>query len=100
MLEGGKKDRQRIGLARERVAAYNHDHKQPGQHHGPITYSYGCVLVSLLRHFQRTKSGAKGVLPASDWLAADAECSRETVRLALKALRTAGLIEWARSIRL
>jgi hypothetical protein len=72
--------------------AYNARHRQPGQHRGPLTRATLEVLEALLWGFHNSKSGA--CFPSYETIAAKAECCRDTVYQAIKALELAGILSW------
>ena len=93
----------RVPLDREakiRVAAYakawNARHRQPGQHRGPLTRATTEVLEALLWGFHNAASGA--CFPSYEAIAAKAECCRDTVYEAIKALERAGVLTWVNRI--
>jgi hypothetical protein len=93
----------RIPLDREakiRVMAYakawNARHRLPGQHRGPLTRATGEVLEALLWGFHNAASGA--CFPSYEAIAAKAECCRDTVCEAIKALAFAGVLTWVNRI--
>ena len=93
----------RVPLDREakvRVMAYakawNARHRLPGQHRGPLTRATGEVLEALLWGFHNADSGA--CFPSYEAIAAKAECCRDTVCEAIKALAFAGVLTWVNRI--
>jgi hypothetical protein len=93
----------RVPLDREakvRVMAYakawNARHRLPGQHRGPLTRATGEVLEALLWGFHNAHSGA--CFPSYEAIAAKAECCRDTVCEAIKALAFAGVLTWVNRI--
>ena len=93
----------RVPLDREakvRVMAYakawNARHRLPGQHRGPLTRATGEVLEALLWGFHNAASGA--CFPSYEAIAAKAECCRDTVCEAIKALAFAGVLTWVNRI--
>ena len=72
--------------------AYNARHRQPGQHRGPLTRATLEVLAALLWGFHNSKSG--DCFPSYETIAAKAECCRDTVYQAIKALELAGILSW------
>jgi hypothetical protein len=93
----------RVPLDREakiRVMAYakawNARHRQPGQHRGPLTRATGEVLEALLYGFHNAHSGA--CFPSYEAIAAKAQCCRDTVCEAIKALAFAGVLTWVNRI--
>ena len=87
--------------AKARITAYarawSARNRQPGQHTGPITRAYMDVLRALLWGFHNAKSGA--CFPGYEAIAKRAECSRDTVREAIKALEAAGILSWVHRLR-
>jgi Helix-turn-helix domain len=93
----------RVPLDREakvRVMAYarawNARHRLPGQHRGPLTRATTEVLEALLWGFHNAASGA--CFPSYEAIAAKAECCRDTVCEAIKALALAGVLSWVNRI--
>src|SRR4029077_1544776 len=93
----------RVPLDREakvRVMAYakawNARHRLPGQHRGPLTRATGEVLEALLWGFHNAATGA--CFPSYEAIAAKAECCRDTVYEAIKALELAGVLAWVNRI--
>jgi hypothetical protein len=93
----------RVPLDREakvRVMAYaqawNARHRQPGQHRGPLTRATTEVLEALLWGFHNAHTGA--CFPSYEAIAAKAECCRDTVYEAIKALERAGILTWVNRI--
>jgi Helix-turn-helix domain len=93
----------RVPLDREakiRVMAYakawNARHRLPGQHRGPLTRATTEVLEALLWGFHNAASGA--CFPSYEAIAAKAECCRDTVCEAIKALAFAGVLTWVNRI--
>ena len=86
--------------AKARVMAYakawNARHRQPGQHRGPLTRATVEVLEALLWGFHNAASGA--CFPSYEAIAAKAECCRDTVYEAIKALELAGVLTWVNRI--
>jgi hypothetical protein len=84
------------GNAKARITAwvdtYNARHRQPGQHHGPLTWAYQRVLKVLLWGFHNQHTGL--CYPGYDAIAAKARCHRDTVCEAIKALERAGILTW------
>jgi hypothetical protein len=67
-------------------------HKQPGQHRGPLTRAYLEVLEALLWGFHNSRDGR--CFPSYETIAARAQCCRDTVCAAIKALELAGVMTW------
>ena len=86
--------------AKARIVAYarawNARHKQPGQHRGPITRAFMEVLEALLWGFHNSHDGR--CFPSYEAIAAKAECSRDTVCEAIKALEFARVLTWVHRI--
>jgi hypothetical protein len=85
------------GNAKARVwaaaAAYNAQHRQRGQHQGPLTWATLRVLRALLWRFHGADGGGR-CFPSYEKLAAVAKCARSSVAVAIKALEEAGLLSW------
>ncbi len=82
--------------AKVRITAYARAwttrHKQPGQHRGPLTRAYLEVLEALLWGFHNSRDGR--CFPSYETIAARAQCCRDTVCAAIKALELAGVMTW------
>jgi hypothetical protein len=82
--------------AKARIVAYarvwSAKHRQPRQHRGPLTRAFLEVLEALLWGFHNSKGG--GCFPSYERIAERAECSRDTVYEAIKALEFAGILTW------
>jgi hypothetical protein len=82
--------------AKVRITAYAQAwtarHKQPGQHRGPLTRAYLEVLEALLWGFHNSRDGR--CFPSYETIAARAQCCRDTVCAAIKALELAGVMTW------
>jgi hypothetical protein len=82
--------------AKVRIAAYarawSARHKQSGQHRGPLTRAYLEVLEALLWGFHNSRDGR--CFPSYETIAARAQCCRDTVYEAIKALEAAGILTW------
>ena len=76
--------------------AWNARHRQPGQHRGPLTRATVEVLEALLWGFHNAHTGA--CFPSYEAIAAKAECCRDTVYEAIKALELAGVLTWVNRI--
>ena len=76
--------------------AWNAKHRQPGQHRGPLTRAYHEVLEALLWGFHNSKSGQ--CFPSYEAIAAKAQCCRDTVYEAIRALERAGILTWVNRI--
>jgi hypothetical protein len=83
-LDGNAKARLKVY-----VQGYNARHKQPGQHHGPITRAIMDVFEALLWGFHNSKSGL--CFPSYEAIAEKAKCCRDTVYEAIKALEAANV---------
>lgn len=90
-LDGNAKARLKVY-----VRGYNASHKQPGQHHGPITRAYMAVFEALLWGFHNSKTGL--CFPSYEAIAEKARCCRDTVYEAIKALEAANIITWVNRI--
>jgi hypothetical protein len=86
--------------AKARITAYarawSHQHRQPGQHRGPITRAFLDVLSALLWGFHNSRTGC--CFPSYERIAEKAECARSTVAEALKVLELAGVLTWQNRI--
>lgn len=78
------------------VQGYNARHKQPGQHHGPITRAYMDVFEALLWGFHNSKTGL--CFPSYEAIAEKAKCCRDTVYEAIKVLEAANVLTWVNRI--
>jgi Helix-turn-helix domain len=78
------------------VQGYNARHKEPGQHHGPITRAYMDVFEALLWGFHNSRDGR--CFPSYEAIADKAKCCRDTVYEAIKALEAADVLSWANRI--
>jgi hypothetical protein len=76
--------------------AWSARNKQPRQHKGPITRAFLEVLEALLWGFHNSRTGC--CFPSYESIAAKAECHRDTVCEALKALEWAGVLTWQNRI--
>ena len=72
--------------------AWSARHRQPGQHRGPLTRAYLEVLHALLWGFHNSRTGR--CFPSYETIAKRAECCRDTVYEAIKALEAAGILTW------
>jgi hypothetical protein len=90
-LDGNAKARLKV-YAR----GYNASHKQPGQHHGPITRAFMDVFEALLWGFHNSKTGL--CFPSYEAIAEKARCCRDTVYEAIKALEAANILTWVNRI--
>src|SRR5689334_23268396 len=86
--------------AKCRIAAYARAwsvrHRQPRQHHGPITMAFERVLQALLWSFHNSRDGR--CFPGYERIAEQARCARSTVAEALKVLEWAGVLTWQHRI--
>lgn len=71
---------------------YNGRHKAKGQHRGPLTRTTLEVLHTLLWKFHNSRAG--DCFPSYETIAEKAECSRDSVRVAIRALEAAELLTW------
>jgi helix-turn-helix protein len=76
--------------------AWSVKHRQPGQHRGPLTRAYLEVLEALLWAFHNSKSGL--CFPSYEAIAEKAECCRDTVYEAIRALERADVLTWVNRI--
>jgi hypothetical protein len=76
--------------------AWSARNKQPGQHRGPLTRAFMEVLEALLWAFHNSNDGR--CFPSYESIAAKAECSRDTVYEAIKALEFANILTWVNRI--
>ena len=75
------------------ASAYNAASRQPRQHQGPLTWATLRVLRVLLWRFHGADGGGR-CFPSYEKIATSAECCRDSVCVALKALEDAGLLTW------
>jgi hypothetical protein len=73
--------------------AYNATHRQGRQHQGPLTWATLRVLRVLLWRFHSADGGGR-CFPGYAQIARAAECCRDSVAVAIKALEDAGLLDW------
>jgi hypothetical protein len=71
-------------------------HCQPGQHRGPITRACMEVLEAMLWGFHNSRSGL--CFPSYEAIAVKAECCRDTVYEAIRALEAADVLTWVNRI--
>ena len=71
-------------------------HKQPGQHRGPLTRAFMEVLEALLWGFHNSRDGR--CFPSYESIAAKADCNRDTVYEAIRALEFANVLTWVNRI--
>lgn len=76
--------------------AWSVRHRQPGQHRGPLTRAYLEVLAALLWGFHNSRDGR--CFPSYEAIAARAQCCRDTVYEAIKALELAGIMTWVNRV--
>lgn len=76
--------------------AWSTKHRGPGQHRGPLTRAFLEVLEALLWGFHNSQTGL--CFPSYEAIAAKAECCRDTVYEAIKALETADVLTWVNRI--
>jgi hypothetical protein len=76
--------------------AWSARNRHPGQHRGPITRAFVEVLQALLWGFHNSRDGR--CFPSYEAIAAKAECCRDTVCEALKALEWASVLTWQNRI--
>jgi hypothetical protein len=72
--------------------AWSARHRQPGHHRGPLTRATLEVLQALLWGFHNSRDGR--CFPSYEAIAARAQCNRDTVYEAIKALEAAGILTW------
>jgi len=82
--------------SRSYARAWSARHRQPGQHHGPITMAFERVLGALLWSFHNSRDGR--CFPGYARIAEQARCARSTVAEALKVLELAGVVTWQHRI--
>lgn len=75
---------------------YNARYRQQGQHRGPITRAFMEVLEALLWGFHNGKDGR--CFPSYESIALRAQCNRDTVYEAIKALEFANVLSWVNRI--
>lgn len=76
--------------------AWSAKHRQPGQHRGPLTRAFMEVLEALLWGFHNSRDGR--CFPSYESIAAKAQCNRDTVYEAIKALELADVLTWVNRI--
>jgi hypothetical protein len=76
--------------------AWSAKHRQPGQHRGPLTRATVEVLEALLWGFHNSRDGR--CFPSYEEIARKAECCRDTVYAAIRALETADVLTWVNRI--
>jgi len=72
--------------------AWSAKHRRPGQHRGPLTRATLEVLHVLLWGFHNSRNGR--CFPSYETIAARAQCCRDTVYEAIKALEAAEILTW------
>jgi hypothetical protein len=72
--------------------AWSARHKRPGQHRGPLTRATLEVLEALLWGFHNSRDGR--CFPSYETIAARAQCCRDTVYEAIRALEAAEILTW------
>ena len=72
--------------------AWSARHRRPGQHRGPLTRATIEVLEALLWGFHNSQNGR--CFPSYETIAARAQCCRDTVYEAIKALELANILTW------
>jgi hypothetical protein len=72
--------------------AWSFKHRRAGQHRGPLTRATLEVLEALLWGFHNSRDGR--CFPSYETIAARAQCCRDTVYEAIRALEAAELLTW------
>jgi len=72
--------------------AWSARHRRPGQHRGPLTRATLEVLAALLWGFHNSRDGR--CFPSYETIAARAQCCRDTVYEAIRALEAADILTW------
>jgi hypothetical protein len=72
--------------------AWSARHKRPGQHRGPLTRATLEVLEALLWGFHNSRDGR--CFPSYETIATRAQCCRDTVYEAIRALEGAEILTW------
>lgn len=72
--------------------AWSARHRRPGQHRGPLTRATLEVLEVLLWGFHNSRDGR--CFPSYETIAARAQCCRDTVYEAIRALEAAEILTW------
>jgi hypothetical protein len=72
--------------------AWSARHRRPGQHRGPLTRATLEVLAALLWGFHNSRDGR--CFPSYESIAARAQCCRDTVYEAIRALEAADILTW------
>jgi hypothetical protein len=82
--------------AKARIIAYadgyNAKHRRKGQHRGPITWAFLRVLRAILYGFHNEHTGH--CFPSYESIADKADCHRDTVYEAIRALEDSGILDW------
>ena len=72
--------------------AWSARHRRPGQHRGPLTRATLEVLEALLWGFHNSRDGR--CFPSYETIAVRAQCCRDTVYEAIRALEAAEVLTW------
>jgi hypothetical protein len=72
--------------------AWSMKHRRPGQHRGPLTRATMEVLEALLWGFHNSRDGR--CFPSYETIALRAQCCRDTVYEAIRALEAAEVLTW------
>jgi hypothetical protein len=72
--------------------AWSAKHRRPGQHRGPLTRATLEVLQALLWGFHNSRDGR--CFPSYETIALRAQCCRDTVYEAIRALEAAEILTW------
>ena len=72
--------------------AWSARHRRPGQHRGPLTRATLEVLEALLWGFHNSRDGR--CFPSYETIALRAQCCRDTVYEAIRALEAAEILTW------
>jgi hypothetical protein len=72
--------------------AWSMKHRRPGQHRGPLTRATLEVLEALLWGFHNSRDGR--CFPSYETIALRAQCCRDTVYEAIRALEAAEVLTW------
>jgi len=72
--------------------AWSMKHRRPGQHRGPLTRATLEVLEALLWGFHNSRDGR--CFPSYETIAKRAQCCRDTVYEAIRALEAAEILTW------
>jgi hypothetical protein len=92
--QGGGQPLDRNAKARIMVyaRAWSARHRRPGQHRGPLTRATLEVLEALLWGFHNSRDGR--CFPSYETIALRAQCCRDTVYEAIRALEAAEILTW------